>query len=76
MMHLLNGTVTVERRREPCASCEAVAGVCTQHAIDPAKKELFLSEKDFHETFGMDKAAFTALPKWKQKSQKQRFQLW
>jgi advillin len=38
--------------------------------IDLSKKELYLSDSDFAEVFGMDKAAFAALPGWKQKNAK------
>ena len=36
------------------------------------KKEEFLSDADFATVFGMDKAAFAALPKWKRQAAKKK----
>ena len=38
--------------------------------IDPANKERHLSPSDFSKVFGMDLAAFNALPKWKRDAKK------
>merc|ERR1719313_1866621 len=38
--------------------------------VDPAKREQYLSDDDFQTIFGMDRAAFGALPKWKQNNAK------
>jgi hypothetical protein len=40
--------------------------------IDAHKKEEFLSVADFATVFGMDKAAFAALPKWKRQAAKKK----
>ena len=34
--------------------------------VDPSKKEVYLSEMEFAQVFGMDREEFTALPHWKQ----------
>merc|ERR1712228_79732 len=39
-------------------------------AMDGADKEKYLSDADFFKVFGMDRSAFTALSKWKQKKLK------
>merc|ERR1712228_678275 len=39
-------------------------------AMDGADKEKYLSDADFFKVFGMDRSAFTALSKWKQKKMK------
>mmetsp|Transcript_19999 Transcript_19999/g.43085 ORF Transcript_19999/g.43085 Transcript_19999/m.43085 type:complete len:270 (-) Transcript_19999:1017-1826(-) len=38
--------------------------------VDPSKREMALSDAEFSHVFGMDKAAFHALPSWKQNSKK------
>ena len=38
--------------------------------VDPAKKELSLSDEEFVSIFGMDKAAFSSLPTWKRNAKK------
>lgn len=38
--------------------------------IDTTRKQDFLSSEEFQNVFGMDKAAFDALPKWKQQAKK------
>ena len=38
--------------------------------VDPAKKELSLSDEEFDSTFGMDKVAFSSLPTWKRNAKK------
>jgi len=43
--------------------------------IDPANKERHLSPSDFSKVFGMDLAAFNALPKWKRDAKKKEFGL-
>ena len=40
--------------------------------VDPAAREEFLSDEDFVATFGMDMAAFKALPKWKRAAAKKK----
>ena len=43
--------------------------------VDPKRKEAYLSEAEFKRLFGVDKAAFNALPAWKQMEQKKRHAL-
>lgn len=43
--------------------------------VDPTKKEMYLSDAEFTEKFGMDKTAFAALPAWKAKTAKKKFNL-
>jgi hypothetical protein len=38
--------------------------------VDPTKREEYLSDADFSTVFGMDRAAFTALPAWKRANAK------
>ncbi|CAM9268509.1 unnamed protein product [Phaeothamnion confervicola] len=38
--------------------------------VDSARRELYLSDPEFKEVFGMSKADFEALPKWKQQAAK------
>ena len=38
--------------------------------VDPAKKELSLSDEEFDSIFGMDKTAFSSLPTWKRNAKK------
>jgi gelsolin len=38
--------------------------------IDPAKRETYLSDKEFESLFGMSKSQFYALPQWKQAQRK------
>ncbi|XP_014809683.1 PREDICTED: villin-1 isoform X2 [Calidris pugnax] len=38
--------------------------------VDPSRKECHLSDKDFQDTFGMDRFAFAKLPLWKQQKLK------
>lgn len=40
--------------------------------VDPSRKEQFLSDADFATVFGMDKAAFAGMPKWKQQGAKKK----
>jgi hypothetical protein len=40
--------------------------------VDPANKETYLSDAEFQTLFGMDKAAFSALPKWKRQAAKKK----
>ncbi|CAI9540027.1 unnamed protein product, partial [Staurois parvus] len=40
--------------------------------VDPSKKELYLSDSDFANMFGMPKAQFYQLPKWKQQNIKKQ----
>jgi len=43
--------------------------------VDIAKKESYLSDEEFTKLFGMDKAKFGGLPKWKQTQQKTQHKL-
>lgn len=43
--------------------------------VDPSKKEEYLTEAVFQEKFGMDKAAFSAQPKWKRDAKKKELGL-
>jgi len=43
--------------------------------VDPSRREMYLSDADFMETFGMSKAEFDKMPKWKQTVQKQEKKL-
>jgi hypothetical protein len=43
--------------------------------VNPAAKEQYLSDGDFTAKFGMDKAAYDALPAWKKKDKKQTLKL-
>jgi hypothetical protein len=43
--------------------------------VPPTQKELALSDEEFATVFKMDKAAFAALPKWKQSGQKKKLGL-
>lgn len=43
--------------------------------VDPTKKETYLSDAEFSEKFGMDKAAFAALPAWKKTASKKKLGL-
>ena len=40
------------------------------HHVDPTKLEVYLSEEDFFKHFAMDRAAFNAMPAWKQTAAK------
>ena len=42
-----------------CFNCTAT-GMTADHGIDPANKELYLSDEDFQTAFAMDKDAFKA----------------
>ena len=43
--------------------------------VDPAKKELSLSNEEFDSIFGMDKTAFSSLPTWKRNAKKKELGL-
>ncbi|KAM3927979.1 villin-1-like [Leptodactylus fuscus] len=43
--------------------------------VDPSKKEMYLSDGDFANIFGMSKAQFYQLPKWKQQNVKKQYGL-
>ena len=43
--------------------------------VDVAKREAYLSDVDFNTTFGMDRAAFAALPGWKRTQMKKKHKL-
>ncbi|KAM4028587.1 villin-1-like isoform 2-T2 [Anomaloglossus baeobatrachus] len=43
--------------------------------VDPSKKEMYLSDADFANIFGMPKAQFYQLPKWKQQNIKKQYGL-
>ena len=47
----------------------------TPDRVDPSKKEQYLADEEFQKIFGMDKAAFSKLAKWKQQSQKKKNKL-
>lgn len=50
---------------------EALKGMGSRPAdVDPAHKELYLSDEDFQAVFGMSHADFAKLPKWKQQNLK------
>ncbi|PIO34116.1 hypothetical protein AB205_0130010, partial [Aquarana catesbeiana] len=40
--------------------------------VDPTKKEMYLTDSDFVNIFGMPKAQFSQLPKWKQQNIKKQ----
>ncbi|KAM5157459.1 villin-1-like [Mantella aurantiaca] len=40
--------------------------------VDPSRKEMYLSDSDFANIFGMPKAQFSQLPKWKQQNIKKQ----
>ena len=44
--------------------------------VDKTKLHEYLSPADFHAVFGMDKAAFAKLPKWKQNNHKKKHDLY
>lgn len=48
--------------------------VCPE-GVDPAKKEMYLSDADFQSVFGMDKAAWEKMPAWKRKNKKKEAKL-
>jgi hypothetical protein len=58
----------------PLATLQAAAKG-GEFALDWAKKEMYLSDPDFQATFGMNKTAFQALPKWKQQNHKKEHSL-
>jgi hypothetical protein len=43
--------------------------------VDPAHKELYLSDDNFEELFHMNKDKFTSLPRWKQQNMKKQIGL-
>ncbi|NWI12605.1 VILI protein, partial [Crypturellus soui] len=43
--------------------------------VDPAKKEYYLSDADFHDIFGKSKYEFYQMPKWKQQNEKKQYGL-
>jgi hypothetical protein len=45
---------------------DELKGMNGDHGIDPANKELYLSDDDFQTAFDMDKDAFKGKPKWRQ----------
>lgn len=40
--------------------------------VDPAKKEYYLSDADFHDIFGRSKDEFYQMPRWKQQNEKKQ----
>jgi hypothetical protein len=44
--------------------------------VDVTKRETYLANADFQAHFGMDKAAFTQLPGWKQTAAKKKLKLY
>lgn len=53
---------------------EELKGTCPK-AVDPAKKESYLSDDEFKVVFGMDATAFYKQPKWKQQNLKKAKEL-
>jgi len=49
--------------------------LCKQLGVDPAARELRLSEQDFEKHFGMTKEALAAVPQWKRDRQKRELRL-
>jgi Villin headpiece domain len=49
---------------------EALKNMKGSNGIDPALKEKYLSDEQFKEAFGMDKAAFAAMPLWRRQQKK------
>ena len=43
--------------------------------VDPSKREAYVKDSVFESLFGMDRAAFAALPKWKQVAAKKKHKL-
>uniref|UniRef100_A0A8B9QDK6 Villin like n=1 Tax=Apteryx owenii TaxID=8824 RepID=A0A8B9QDK6_APTOW len=43
--------------------------------VDPAMKEYYLSDTDFHDIFGKSKHEFYQMPKWKQQNEKKQYGL-
>lgn len=43
--------------------------------IDVLRRETYLSNEEFQQLFGMDQAAFAAMPKWKQVNKKKELGL-
>ena len=50
--------------------CEELKKLTLDDGIDPTKKEDYLSAADFASVFGMERAAFGALPAWKRLQKK------
>ena len=48
---------------------------CPIAGVDPTRKEEYLDDSEFLELFGVDKASFAALPKWKRDAQKKKLSL-
>jgi hypothetical protein len=48
----------------------------TAQGVDPSKRELYLSDRDFEALFKMDKAKFAALKDWKKAELKKAAGLW
>ena len=51
------------------------SGADFPQGVDGNARERYLSDEDFQETFGMNKAAFAALPKWKRDAKKKAHHL-
>lgn len=54
---------------------EDIKGNKRPQEVDPARRELYLSDAEFQTVFGMDLNAFSALPKWKQQNLKKSKEL-
>jgi hypothetical protein len=65
----------VNSSMEIVCSLSQLQDTTTPAGVDPKKKELALSDKEFSEVFAMDKAAFAALPMWHQKKLKKKKRL-
>jgi hypothetical protein len=57
-------------------SHEALKAKAVPVGVDPAQRELYLSDEDFKKYFGKTKEEFQALPRWKQIQAKQTAQLY
>ena len=57
------------------ADLQTKGGACPDD-VDKTKLHTYLSPSEFQATFGMDKAAFAKLPKWKQNNHKKKHDLY
>mmetsp|Transcript_11783 Transcript_11783/g.23490 ORF Transcript_11783/g.23490 Transcript_11783/m.23490 type:complete len:219 (+) Transcript_11783:202-858(+) len=65
-----SGASTAYVEEIPSVSNEITDPVSLPHGVDPLHREQALSDSDFINVFGMDKASFNALPAWKRTSKK------
>jgi hypothetical protein len=56
------------------AYAELISGTLPA-GVDPARKELYLDDKEFRQLFACEKQAFAALPKWKRDLKKKELNL-